>query len=44
MTTLLHRIATVLFVLTFGLLFVAFIAYGNARQEEIDREHGEGEA
>lgn len=40
----LHRIGTVLWVMTFGIWYVFSIAWSEASQDEINREHGDGEA
>jgi hypothetical protein len=42
--TLAHQIGTVLWVITFGVWYACVIAWEEARQDEINRSHGEGEA
>jgi hypothetical protein len=42
--TLAHQIGTVLWVAAFGIWYALVVAWEEARQDEINRKHGEGEA
>jgi hypothetical protein len=37
------RVATVLWCLAFGIWYALYVAWGEAAQDEIRREHGDGE-